>query len=103
MRLRLQVVPAAMLAGGVLAGAAQAGFELAQVGKLAQATGTVRPVAAGPCWWRRGQRVCSVRRPTWDGAHMPQDYYEHDANKLPFGTERWRDQMRRENRLGNPG
>jgi hypothetical protein len=31
------------------------------------------------------------------------DYYEHDANKLPFASRRWLEQMRRENRLGNPG
>jgi hypothetical protein len=29
--------------------------------------------------------------------------FEYDANTLQFGTGRWRDQMRRENRLGNPG
>jgi hypothetical protein len=27
-------------------------------------------------------------------------YYEHDANKLPFGSQRWWDQMQREGRLG---
>jgi hypothetical protein len=103
MRLRFQVVPAAMLAAGVVAGAAHAGFVLADMGKFAQANGAVSPAATGPCWWRKGRRVCSVGRGTLEGAHVPRDYYEHDANKLPFGTERWRDQMRRENRLGNPG
>jgi hypothetical protein len=44
----------------------------------------------------RGPRVYGFRNPS-------SDYYEHVANKLPFGTRRWRDQMRRENRLGNPG
>lgn len=27
-------------------------------------------------------------------------WYEHDANKLPFGSMRWWEQMRREDRLG---
>jgi hypothetical protein len=31
------------------------------------------------------------------------DYYEYDANKLPYGSQRWWDQMLRENRGGNPG
>jgi hypothetical protein len=31
------------------------------------------------------------------------DYYEHDADRLPYGTSRWWDQMLRENRAGNPG
>ena len=44
-----------------------------------------------PCEWRHGQRSCRAGN------------FEYDANTLPFGTGRWRDQMRRENRLGNPG
>src|SRR5262249_41784641 len=35
--------------------------------------------------------------------HRNQDsggWYEHDANKLPFGSTRWWGQMRREGRLG---
>jgi len=40
-------------------------------------------------------------------AHKPrfrqtEGWYEHDANKLPFGSAIWRDQMLRENRR-NPG
>jgi hypothetical protein len=41
--------------------------------------------------------------PVYRFRNRSSDYYEHDASKLPFGTPRWRDQMRRENRLGNPG
>ena len=70
------------------------------VGTFARAGGDVEPVAA-QCG-RKGQAACRApRRPP--GWAIPTDYYVHDANKLPFGSERWRDQMRRENRLGNPG
>jgi hypothetical protein len=59
--------------------------------------------AASPdCWWRRGQRSCRAYGPA-RGLNGRSDYFEYDANTLPFGTERWRHQMRRENRLGNPG
>src|SRR5262245_41817650 len=57
------------------------------------------------CIWRNGRRYC----PPYNGARAygyrspSTDYYQHEADKLPFGTRRWRDQMRRENRLGNPG
>jgi hypothetical protein len=101
MRLKLHVVPATVLAAGVLAGAAHGAPVRTDAG--AQALSVVSPVASGPCGWRKGQWVCRAGRGTGDGARTPGDYYEHDANKLPFGTERWRDQMRRENRLGNPG
>ena len=43
------------------------------------------------CEWRHGQRSCRAGN------------FEYNANTLQFGTGRWRDQMRRENRLGNPG
>ncbi len=59
------------------------------------ATGSVSTVASRRRAYR-GPRVYGFRNPS-------SDYYEHVANKLPFGTRRWRDQMRRENRLGNPG
>jgi hypothetical protein len=65
---------------------------------------SVSSTAARHCRWHNGQRLCPPFRGTGPGyGFMGSDYYEHDANKLPFGTERWRDQMRRENRLGNPG
>ena len=68
---------------------------------------SVSLTASRPCRWYKGQRLCPPARGSpgygFMGGDRGGDYYEHDANKLPFGTERWRDQMRRENRLGNPG
>src|SRR5262245_6522644 len=103
MRLKLHVVPWAMLAASMPVGAAHAGAVSAAAGQFAAADAAVIRAASGPCRWRKGQLTCRAGRSTSDGAHTPNDYFEHDANKLPFGTERWRDQMRRENRLGNPG
>src|SRR5262249_42026677 len=61
-------------------------------------------LAAQHCWRRHGQLHCPQwRRPDGGGFGYDGEYYVFDANKLPFGTMRWRDQMRRENRLGNPG
>lgn len=61
--------------------------------------------AASRCWWRNGQRHC--RRYREPGAssnrNRSSDYYEHLADKLPYGSQRWWDQMMRENRAGNPG
>jgi hypothetical protein len=34
------------------------------------------------------------------GRSSNSDYYEHLADKLPFGSQRWWDQMLREGRLG---
>ena len=64
---------------------------------------SVSAAASRPCRWQPGQRSCSTSRGPAGYGFTGSDYHEHDANKLPFGTERWRDQMRRENRLGNPG
>ena len=64
---------------------------------------SVSSTASRYCRWYKGQRLCPPSRGSPGYGFMGGDYYEHDANKLPFGTERWRDQMRRENRLGNPG
>ena len=100
MRLRLQFVPLAVLSLATPVGPTDAGPVNGPVGALARAGGDVEPAAA-QCG-RKGQAACPApRRPPGWGA--PTDYYVHDANKLPFGSERWRDQMRRENRLGNPG
>jgi hypothetical protein len=102
MRLRLQFVPVAMVLLGAPVGAVQAGPVNAQASALAHTSGGVSPVVAR-CG-RKGQGPCRALRGAPAGsAYAPSDYYVHDANKLPFGSERWRDQMRRENRLGNPG
>jgi hypothetical protein len=103
MRLRVQLVSVAILAAAGPVGGAPAGFGFAVAGKAAHASDSVSPAASRSCGGRKGQRACRWERGTGGSAYTPGDYYDHDANKLPFGTERWRDQMRRENRLGNPG
>jgi hypothetical protein len=63
----------------------------------------VDTVASRHCRRHNGTRHC-----TWYGAPRARyrngdsEYYEHDSNSLPFGSQRWWDQMLRENRL-NPG
>ena len=56
------------------------------------------------CRVQNGRRVCNgnrysgrkpVRRDRNDNG-----YYVHDADKLPYGTSRWWDQMLREDRAG---
>jgi hypothetical protein len=95
MRWTLGSVAAAVLVSGFPIPTAQA-IPVAGLKVPPLWTASVSRTAPRHCRWQHGQRVCWV--PRSDG-----DWYEHDANKLPFGTERWRDQMRRENRLGNPG
>jgi hypothetical protein len=51
------------------------------------------------CGWQQGQRHCRGR----GYARQASDYYVRDADKLPFGTSRWWEEMLRENRAGNPG
>src|SRR5262245_51847008 len=91
-----------VLASGLISAAAQAIPAVSQA--PAAWASSVSAAASRPCRWQQGQRSCSTPRGGTTGyGFTGSDYYEHDANKLPFGTERWRDQMRRENRLGNPG
>jgi hypothetical protein len=54
-------------------------------------------LTAGPLPLRVAPRAAIVPRPATS------EYDGYDANTLQFGTGRWRDQMRRENRWGNPG
>jgi hypothetical protein len=88
---------------------------MATTGQAASITTSTRSVAASAkstlvdkvasphCWRHNGARHCS-----WYGAprlryrNGDSDYYEHDSSSLPFGSQRWWDQMLRENRL-NPG
>jgi hypothetical protein len=95
----------AVFASTVLTGPAWA----VPIGDLAVSTTARTPgvdaIASRGCLWRNGRRYC----PPYNGASAygyrsrSTDYYPHQADTLPFGTKRWRDQMRRENRLGNPG
>ena len=93
MLLKYGLVAAAILASGLIADTAHA------------VAADILKVAAVQ---RMGSTIASRRRayrepPVYRFRNRSSDYYEHDASKLPFGTPRWRDQMRRENRLGNPG
>jgi hypothetical protein len=94
-------VTAAILLLGMPASAAQPVPTVGLKAATSQLTGSVS-TASPHCWWRRGQRFCRAygRARELNGRS---DYFEYDAKTLPFGTERWLHQMRRENRLGNPG
>jgi len=48
---------------------------------------------------RHGKRRCRW----YADSERNSGYFEHNADKLPFGSQRWWDQMLRENRAGNPG
>jgi hypothetical protein len=95
MLLRYGLVAAAIPASGLIADAARAVTTDILKAAAAQRTASAGTIASR----RRAYREPRVYR----FRNRSSDYYEHDANKLPFGTPRWRDQMRRENRLGNPG
>jgi hypothetical protein len=87
--------------------AAQAAPAGVVIGNLlsADAVGWER-VALRRCWQRGGVRHCrSYRGGSTYGFRGNDDanYYVHDADKLPYGTSRWWDEMMRENRAGNPG
>ena len=63
-------------------------------------------VALRRCWQRGGVRHCRSYRgaSAYDyRGNGESNYYVHDADKLPYGSSRWWDQMMRENRAGNPG
>jgi hypothetical protein len=69
----------------------------------------VDTISTRRCWREHGRRHCrsyggpatySYRSSGSD--YSGRDYYEHDANSLRFGSQRWWEQMLRENRL-NPG
>lgn len=66
---------------------------------VAQRDARLHRVAARHCWWQQGRRHCRGR----SFARQTSDYYVRDADKLPFGTSRWWEEMLRENRAGNPG
>ena len=95
MSLKDGLVAASILTSGLIADTAHAVAADTLKAAAAQRTGSVSTIASRRRA-HRGPRVYGFRNPS-------SDYYEHDASKLPFGTRRWRDQMRRENRLGNPG
>jgi len=95
MSLKHGLAAVAILASGLTADTARAVAADTLEAAAARRTGSVSTIASR----RRAHREPRARTFTNRGG----DYYEHHADKLPFGTLRWRDQMRRENRLGNPG
>src|SRR5262245_59600637 len=103
MRARWALMAAAVCVSAGLAERAMAAP--ADLGPQASArwSGGLSTKASAVCGPGTSQGPCRARPRPRRSPAAPSDYYEHDANKLPFGTERWRDQMRRENRLGNPG
>jgi hypothetical protein len=92
---------------GIMATTAQAAPITASVADFRLASAESSPtekIASRRCWRHNGRRHCT-------GFGTPQvyryrnggsDYYEHDSNNLTVGSQRWWDQMLRENRL-NPG
>ena len=95
MLLKHGLAAAAILASGFIADTAHAIGTDTLKAAAAQRTGSASTIASRRRLYREPRVYGSRNRSS--------DYYEHDASKLPFGTPRWRDQMRRENRLGNPG
>ena len=53
------------------------------------------------CWRRNGVTCCRwYGEGRLRGYRARPRYYEYDANRLPFGTSRWWEQMEREGRAG---
>ena len=97
-----------VFSGVAAARAAPVGGLVGDLLSRADAVGWER-VALRRCWQRGGVRHCrSYRAERTYGyrngnGNGDANYYVHDADKLPFGTARWWDQMQRENRTGGGG
>jgi len=92
----------AALAGGVMATVVQAAPLMRAAPEniaISHHERNVAPVASRRCWRENGRRHC--RSSAYDRYNS--DYYVRDADKLPFGTSVWWEEMLRENRAGNPG
>lgn len=87
------------------ASAAEAAPAAGVITSRSEASGETSMVtqASQRCWRRDGQLRCERRvarvRPEAQRVPTP-EYYEHDANRLPYGSARWWEQMMRENRAG---
>jgi hypothetical protein len=99
------VATAAPLVLSIMASSGQAA-PIGDVGKHVRAAAAASLVdrISSRCWREHGRRHCK-----WYGGpeayqyrNGDSTYYVHDADRLPFGSQRWWDQMLRENRL-NPG
>jgi len=98
-------------AGVLVAGAAATGAQAAPLARTFEpASAAASPLieaAYRQCWTQHGKRHCTLHYGPQVYGYSNRyggggDYYEHDSNALPFGSQRWWDQMLRENRL-NPG
>lgn len=102
-RTRWPVRSLAALAGSMMVTAAQAGpLNSAGIGSIASSPSAARDVtavASRRCWRQHGVMHCRNR----PSIRSSGGYYVRDADKLPFGTSIWWEQMMRENRAGNPG
>ena len=78
---------------------------LAAVGADAWQSSLADQIAARHCSHGHGTRHCSWYHPrrVYRYRNGNSDYYEHDSNSLAFGSQRWWDQMLRENRLNSGG
>jgi hypothetical protein len=64
----------------------------------------INEAASRRCWWHNGKRHCArYSRPHAYRYRNTETYEEFIAEKRPFGTSSWWEQMQRENRAGNPG
>ena len=94
-----------VFSGVAAARAAPVGGLVGDLLSRADAVGWER-VALRRCWQRGGGRHCRSYRGgsayNYRG-NGESSYYVHDADKLPYVSSRWWDQMMRENRAGNPG
>jgi hypothetical protein len=77
----------------------------AAVGADAWQSSLTDQIAARHCSHGHGTRHCSGYDPrrVYRYRNGSSDYYEHDSNSLAFGSQRWWDQMLRENRLNSGG
>jgi hypothetical protein len=65
----------------------------------------VEKTAGRYCWRHNGRRHCTWQsgRRVYGNRDSSSSYYEHDPDKLAFGSQRWWEEMLRQNRAGNSG
>ena len=74
---------------------------VAALAALAAIAGPASGVNAEPTAKKRHKSAhAQIRQHTAASTPKPDAYVERDANKLPFGSALWWDQMLRENRAG---
>lgn len=96
------------IGGSLVLATMTAGAHAAPAAGLRSAAAQSSPmatVASRHCWRRHGRVHCNGWEVPRHAYRYKGDsaYYEHDSSRLPFGTQRWWDQMLRENRLNSGG